>query len=119
MAQEFVLAMARIPQSLECPECTSAGRDCAPYPVRVRVRKLYFHALHVAEFIAYNRIEHRWVQHREQYQVDVRILVDRRSVGILRKPDGIGQSNEHRLIVTHKRLGAEERVTQAARLLLH
>ena len=66
------------------------------------------------------RIEGTRISDRKQRQVHFRTLeIKRRQISVLRKPDGIGQSDKNCIVIAGKRLGVKNRVAQSARLPLH
>src|SRR5438876_10661479 len=81
---------------------------------------LYFDPLHVAQLIAYDRIEGARVGDRKEDQVDIGAFeIERRQVSVLWEPNGVGQADENGIMAAGKRLGAEDCIAQSARLPLH
>src|ERR671923_90161 len=101
-------------------ESGAGGGDRAPDPVARGRFIFHLDPLDKAQLVANDGIEGPRVGDWKKNQVDFSALeIQRRQIGIFREPDGIGQADDHRVMVAGKRLGAEESIAQAAWPMLH
>src|SRR5690348_14414875 len=115
--------MARLPKQLQIMEGLAGRGYCSPDPVRVCVGAFYFDLLHVSEFVRDDGIEGSRIIYGEEQQPNISLPAfqerQRRPESLFRKPDSVGQSNQHRIMVPSKGLSAEKSIAESLRLLLH
>ena len=82
MSKILIFAMAGFPQQLQSVESFASGGNGSPYPMRVCVLLLDLNSPHVSVLVGDNGVEQGWIEDREQYEINVRLMLDRGAVGV-------------------------------------
>ncbi len=112
-----VALVALAPEAVQLAQHPSRDTEAAPNPRRARVRLLHLNFAHRPVFIAHDRVEQLRLLDRKQEKAQV--ISRERAVSLLREPDRVGQTHQHRLVFAHQRQRTKDRVAQAVRARLH
>src|SRR3954453_19892297 len=103
-------------------EGRSGGGYRSPHPMGMSVCPLDLNLLYVAMFVGNYGIERRWIVHRKEQQTHVCLGAfdggERLPVSVFGKPDCIGKTDEHGIVMPSKRFGTKQGIAQSLRLLL-